>query len=122
MDDKLTAAEAESDLISRRTIGRSIAKIREHGHIPQKKKSTGRPTKLTDVAKSFMLAYIRRHPSTFQEELQELLKAFYNIEIHQSNMSRFLAREGYTFKKMSRRAAQRDEARRLSVHDRCRQL
>ncbi|KAE8228051.1 hypothetical protein CF326_g7034 [Tilletia indica] len=110
---QLTVEEAASDIISASTIRRAVKQVKEQGQVKEHVKSTGRPQKLTDEAKQYLLAYLKQQPATYQDELVEIVSQYFNIQVSQSTISRFLASEGYTFKKMSRRDATRDEFLRL---------
>ncbi|KAE8219751.1 hypothetical protein CF319_g6615 [Tilletia indica] len=113
LDGEATAAEASSKYISTDTIRRAMKDIKSTGDVRPHKKASGRPSKLPPHVQTYILAWIRHHPTTYQDELVEIIKSHFDIAIHQSTISRFLDRAGYSYKLISAQAAQRREDDRL---------
>ncbi|KAL9936461.1 hypothetical protein V8E36_004529 [Tilletia maclaganii] len=111
---ELCLSESTSSGISKRSASRAAREVRMFGRVVDHKKASGRPTKLPIDARAYLLAYLRRHPCTYQDELAALVNAHFDCGVSRSTINRFLDASGWSLKQLSARdLAQCDEQRDL---------
>jgi len=98
--------------INVRTIRRVIGLWRKTGSVNRKPLQAGRPRALTGYHISYVEGLIERQPDIYLSEIQDQLLEAFNITASLSTISLSLKRRGYTRKKISRAAIERDEERR----------
>ena len=90
--------------ICERTIYRWLSRSHQ-----TKWRRQGRPMKITNEMAAQILSSLRRNPFQTQEDVARFLSA--TIKVHQSTICRFLRREGWTRKKVTKKPTRLDEIR-----------
>ncbi|KAL9934172.1 hypothetical protein V8E36_007254 [Tilletia maclaganii] len=78
------------------------------------KKRSGRSSLLTPGLQQWLLQLIRHRPTIQASEIRRHFDLYAGIKVHDTTVTRWLARMKITRKQLSRRARQRDELRRIS--------
>ena len=78
-------------------VKRLKSKIKAHGSI-MRKEGSGRPEKLSDIHKNYILKLIADSPFNTSSRIALKLKNNYEVEVHRSTISRLLVEKGYKWK------------------------
>ena len=96
--------------VSDRSIRRWGSNFDTYGSvIPPSLHPLGRPRILSDEEREALLAHVRANPDLFLAEITHYAHMVFGKRISASAVDRVLVRAGVTYKKLHRRAAERDE-------------
>jgi len=99
--------------ISERAIQRMLQTYRSLGDVARIPMAGGRPRILNGIDLDYLESHIERRPDIYLHELRWELISNRRVEVDISTISRSLRRRGYTRKKLTRPAIERDEDDRL---------
>ncbi|KAF8325604.1 hypothetical protein F5887DRAFT_829027, partial [Amanita rubescens] len=97
-----------------RSLKRLRKTYRETGELVQVRVCDGRPRLLDSLDTAFIEGCIERQPDIYLKELQDLLREVCHVDASPATISRTLHRRGFTKKKVTRLASERDEIDRVT--------
>ncbi|RXW12687.1 hypothetical protein EST38_g13170 [Candolleomyces aberdarensis] len=100
---------AEITGISRRTVNRVLGLYRTTGSVVRVPLQPGRPRVLNSLHVAYLESLIERTPDLYLSELQEQLEDAYGISVSEYTITTSLKRAGFSRKKMTRPALERNE-------------
>ncbi|CAD6892666.1 unnamed protein product [Tilletia laevis] len=103
---------AQPHMISESTVKRSIRDLRQTNTIRAPLPRSGRPKALSQQEVIYVLALIHHRPTIYLDEIADMIQFEFNHKVALSTISRLLSSLGYTNKKLTRVARQRDSERR----------
>lgn len=87
-----------------------VANTARRGTAQPRRRGGRQWSKLEDY-RTFLLEAVDRQPDVTLDELVRHLKDQFDLSVHRANVSRFLRREGYTYKKNASGIGERTRAR-----------
>lgn len=95
--------------VSKRTLARWHASFQQYGHIPRLTYLSGRRRKLTAKHLQDLQELLRANPSIYLEEVVEWFALHHDLPISITSIHDALKGLGFTYKKLRRHAAERNE-------------
>ena len=107
---------------SGRSLRRWKRNVEEHGSaVPPSSHRRGRPRKLDSNQISDLMAQLMVEPDMYLDKIQTWVAIFYDVGISKSGLSRLIEDVGFSYKRLHKAAAERDEDEREDFREWVRQ-